>query len=243
MTRLAVNILIDGNNAVKGRNFSDYWYVGDPINSTKIFSDMGVDEILITDIAASQNGKINFNLLEKMVSQSSVPIGYIGGISNLLEVDKLVAIGFDRVGLNKNRHDMQFVNAICQKYGRQSIFAMVDVIENDVEPYLIEREREAKSLRKPILEEILTLEKIGFGEIVLNNVSRDGTLRGLEVPLYAQLASKLNIGLCIAGGYRDIDDYADADIIDNITGIYVGRKFISLGGRSQVLLNYENIVR
>jgi cyclase len=55
---------------VKTRNFVRPIYVGDPINTAKIFNDKQVDELLVYDIDRSKlNLGPNFELIEQIVAQ------------------------------------------------------------------------------------------------------------------------------------------------------------------------------
>ena len=238
MTRLGVNLLIDGNKAVKGTQFSNYWYVGDPINSVRIFSELEVDEILVTDISASNHKCINYDLMAKLVTQSSAPISYVGGITKITEVDRLIAMGFDRIGLNKNRHDVKLVEQIVGKYGKQAIIGCLDVIETDNEYLVYDRYHQSIETKNSVLKDLQKMQEYGFGELLINNITKDGMLTGFTMFYFEWLASQLAIGLAIAGGYNSYNDYEVCKNTPNIKGVYVGHKFVSLGGKNRVLLNY-----
>jgi len=48
-------ILIKGNGVYKSINFKKLNYIGDPLNTIKIFNDKGADELIILDINATNN--------------------------------------------------------------------------------------------------------------------------------------------------------------------------------------------
>ena len=65
--RLIPCLLLQGNGLVKTIRFRDGKYLGDPINTVKIFNEKGVDELCILDIEASKSGTPpNFELLKKI---------------------------------------------------------------------------------------------------------------------------------------------------------------------------------
>jgi cyclase len=52
-TRIIPVLLLKNRGLYKGINFKNHTYVGDPINTVKIFNDKEVDELTILDIEAS----------------------------------------------------------------------------------------------------------------------------------------------------------------------------------------------
>ena len=51
--RLIPFLLLDGGGLVKTKNFKNPVYLGDPINTIKIFNEKKADEITVLDIKAS----------------------------------------------------------------------------------------------------------------------------------------------------------------------------------------------
>lgn len=65
-TRIIPVLLMKNRGIYKGVKFKNHKYVGDPINTVKIFNDKEVDELIILDIEASlKNKPIDFEYLKK----------------------------------------------------------------------------------------------------------------------------------------------------------------------------------
>ena len=76
-------LLIEDDGLVKTTKFKDPKYLGDPVNTVKIFNTKEVDEIFILDILASKkNYGPNFTLVSEIASEDFMPLCYGGGISN-----------------------------------------------------------------------------------------------------------------------------------------------------------------
>lgn len=54
LPRIIPVLLVKNKGLYKGINFKNHVYVGDPINTVKIFNEKQVDELIIFDIEASQ---------------------------------------------------------------------------------------------------------------------------------------------------------------------------------------------
>ncbi|MFP3632391.1 HisA/HisF-related TIM barrel protein, partial [Burkholderia sp. SIMBA_045] len=62
--RIIVSLLLENEGLVKTKKFKDAKYIGDPINTVKIFNEKKVDELCIFDIGATtQNYEPNYNLI------------------------------------------------------------------------------------------------------------------------------------------------------------------------------------
>ncbi|WP_337125275.1 HisA/HisF-related TIM barrel protein, partial [Staphylococcus aureus] len=87
-------ILLDGRRLIKGHKFKKYQYVGDPINTVKIFNEKEVDELLIYDISTTTP---NLEYIESLAEECFIPLTYGGGISKLSEVESLFKLGVEKV--------------------------------------------------------------------------------------------------------------------------------------------------
>ena len=55
------------NRIVSTQQFKSPIYIGDPINTIKLFNDKHVDEIILLDIRSSSNGNLpNYKLIESI---------------------------------------------------------------------------------------------------------------------------------------------------------------------------------
>ena len=80
--RVIPALLMENGGLVKTQRFTNAKYVGDPINTVKIFNEKEVDEIVLLDIGASRNLNIpNIAKIEEIASECFMPMAYGGGIS------------------------------------------------------------------------------------------------------------------------------------------------------------------
>ena len=95
-------LLVKNHGLVKTTMFKNPQYVGDPINTIRIFNDKEVDELAVLDISASPARRgPNFDLIKDVASECFMPLAYGGGVRNLddakqlfhLEVSLLVQVG------------------------------------------------------------------------------------------------------------------------------------------------------
>ena len=111
-----IPVLLLCNNALyKTRKFKSPIYIGDPINTVKIFSEKEVDEIVLLDINAHKNlSGPNYSLIEQISSECFIPITYGGGIRNLDHIKNLLFLGVEKVSINSTLCSKVITNRVIR---------------------------------------------------------------------------------------------------------------------------------
>ena len=213
--------------------------MGDPVNAVRIFNEKEVDELLILDIDCSaENKEPNYDLIEEIVSEAFMPVGYGGGIANLGIAKKVFQLGVEKVIINsaltKNLNLLSEISAI---YGAQAVVGCIDYKKSFLgvtKAYFINARQ--KSNATP-LEWAKTIEKAGAGEIILNSVDREGGYNGFDLELLKQVVSSVNIPVVISGGASSNMDF-DAAKKAGASGMAAGSMFVYHGPHKAVLINF-----
>jgi cyclase len=96
--RLIPCLSIMDRGLVKTTKFNSPRYLGDPINTVRIFNGKGVDELCILDIKATTDRRgPDFDYLKDIASEAFMPLSYGGGITCLSEIEKLFYIGYEKI--------------------------------------------------------------------------------------------------------------------------------------------------
>jgi len=96
--RIIPVLLIQKGGLVKSVRFKGHKYVGDPINTVKIFNEKEVDEIVVLDISAtSAKTPPNITQIKEIASEAFMPLVMGGGITKLEEIKELISIGVEKV--------------------------------------------------------------------------------------------------------------------------------------------------
>ena len=99
--RLIPVLLLKNGMLYKTIKFNHLTYIGDPINTVRIFNDKEVDELIILDIDVSKsNAEPDYKLIESIASEAFMPLAYGGGISNLDIAKNVISAGIEKIILN-----------------------------------------------------------------------------------------------------------------------------------------------
>lgn len=231
-------LLLKNRGFYKGIHFKNHSYVGDPINTIKLFNDKEVDELVILDIEANKSNKsIDFEYLQEVVSEAFMPVAYGGGIQSLEDAKKLFSIGIEKVILNTAAiYDEELMISLVNNFGSQSIIFSLDTKKTFFGYKVFTKCGTVKTQYSP-LELALKMESLGVGEILLNSIDRDGTLSGYDLELVQQLSKELSIPLIACGGARSLADLKIAKE-KGAHAMAAGSMFIYHGPHNAVLISY-----
>ena len=237
--RIIPCLLIENNKLVKTEKFKNTKYVGDYLNAIKIFNDKEVDELIVLDISASKNNRgPNFKIIEKFSSECFMPVAYGGGISSLEHAKKIFKLGIEKICIQSAAFDNpNLIKELSNYFGSQSIILSLDIKKNIFGKNKIFRSDKKKLLREDWKELLKKFVDVGIGEILLNSVDNDGTMKGMDLKLINEASKFLNIPLVSIGGVGKIDDIKNA-IEAGSDAVAAGSYFVFYGSHKAVLISY-----
>ncbi len=224
------------NDSFKGINYQNHIYLGDILNQIRILNDYEVDELVILNIQNKFNKKENLKLVNKLSFESDFAISIGGGVDNFDYAKKILNNGADKIVLNSTIYkNFKLVEQISTVYGSQAVSIKLDVIR-DGRNFLIFNKN-----KKIFLNDIIhSLNKLNFSELIISDVGRDGTRKGLDnelIDYVTQISEKLNL---FSGGTKDFNELKKLSNNKKISGIIVGTFFSLYGNLSTPLIHYLN---
>lgn len=197
---------------VKTTRFSDPVYVGDPLNTVRIFNELEVDELVLLDIAATRDGsEPAFALIEQVASECFMPLTYGGGIRRLDDIRRLHRIGVEKVVLNSATFDApELVSQTAEIFGTQSVIVSIDARRQILGGYSVYSHGGTLRHRRDPAAVAKAAEALAAGEILLTSMDRDGTWAGYDLGLLGAVASAVGIPVIASGGAGSISHFVEA---------------------------------
>ena len=241
-SRIIPFLLLRGNGLVKTQKFSDPKYVGDPINTVKIFNEKEVDELTLLDIDAAVSGKgPNLALLKDIAAESRMPLCYGGGVQDAETAARIIALGYEKVSVSHAALERpELVREMAERVGRQSVVVTIDVRKEGLLGgchRVYSRNAEHKHKVDPIGFAVQCTE-LGAGEIVLNSIDRDGMMQGYDLDLARKVRTAITTPMTVVGGAGSIDDLRTLTDELGPVGAGVGSLFVFKGKYRAVLISY-----
>lgn len=237
--RIIPQILIIDEEIYKTKNFDNPKYIGDPINTIKLFNELEADELVIVDIGKTKKKEeINFDFIREIVSEAFMPVTYGGGIKSTDDAKHILSCGVEKILINHSfMKNPKIIYDIQSEIGSQSTSVSIDVIKNQKNEFLIYDYVNEKETDKKLIEIINLISEFGAGEVIINSVDRDGMMNGLECLILEQIKNEVNIPIIIAGGANGIENFIEAQKL-GASGIAAGSMFVYHGNTNGILINY-----
>jgi imidazole glycerol-phosphate synthase subunit HisF len=241
LKRVIPVMLVSNRRLVKGKSFSNYKYVGDPLNAIKIFNDKSVDEIIVLDIGASKNRVPDYEFIEKLADESFMPLCYGGGIHTLSCAKQVFNLGIEKISIQSAAiNKLSFIQELSEYFGSQSIVLSVDIKKNFFNKNVLYKSAGNKMIKINVDEYIYTAIKMGAGEILLCSVNQEGLMNGPDLDLLKKYSKNINIPLIISGGVGCVDDIYKY-INNGADAVAIGAFSVFHGRHRAVLISYPNM--
>jgi phosphoribosylformimino-5-aminoimidazole carboxamide ribotide isomerase len=196
--------LLDGKcvRLYKGDYARSEQVASDPIKTAKRFWDEGATHLHIVDLnGAKDGGNPNFSIIERL-AKLGLKTQTGGGVRNMARLKDCFSAGIDKAVIGSAAvDDKDFLLTALQTYGAKIIVGI------DADNRHVKTKGWLKNSRIDYLDFAAEVAGYGAKTIVFTDISRDGTLQGVNTEQTEALIRTVNIDIIASGGvnsYRDI---------------------------------------
>ena len=155
------------------------------------------------------------------------------------EIKKLFYIGYEKVIINTGFiKNPELIREASKFAGSQSIVVSIDVKTE----FLGRRNCYIKSgtekIKRNPIELAKMAEEYGAGEILLNSISKDGTMSGFDLELIRRVSESVSIPVIACGGAKNAEDLKLALREGKADAVAAGSIFVYYGKQKAVLISY-----
>ena len=227
---LDCDLNVPHGRVVKGVEFKQIRYAGEPVDLATRYYEEGADEIVFLDITASHERRETMTDVIKATTENVfVPICVGGGIRKPEDYVNMLKAGADKCSTNTAAiHNPDLINEASKVVGSQAC-----VIGIDAKRHYVENPKESDD--KIIIETdkgycwfdcsiyggreftgidaiawAIECEERGAGEILLTSMDRDGTKDGYDNYLNRAISEAVNIPVIASGGVGSPQHIYDA---------------------------------
>lgn len=239
-TRVIPCLQLVNESLVKTVQFSNYGYIGDPINTVRIFNELEVDELCFLDIRATlENRNPNLKILREIADECFMPLSYGGGIKDSDKAKEILSIGFEKIVINTQAYiNPKLITEIASYSGNQSVIASIDIKKNFFGKYII---YSCDGTKKQDLDPVSwakELESLGAGELLITSMDNDGKWNGYDTKLLKLITDSVNIPVIANGGAGKLSHLHDAINISNVSALALGSMVVYQSQGLGVLVNF-----
>ena len=190
-----------------------------PKNQAREFENAGFKYLHVVDLDGAIEGHAaNKQAVVEILQTIKIPMQLGGGIRSLQAVEDWLKLGVERVILGTAAaKNPQLVKEAAKNFPEKIVVGI------DAKNCFVATEGWVETSDIKVLELAKKFEDCGVAAIIYTDISRDGTLSGLDFEGTKALAQNLKIPVIASGGVSSIADIEQIATIKNIGGAIVGR--------------------
>lgn len=197
--RIIPTLLCRGRQLVKGVAFDSWRSVGLAAQAVRIHNMRGVDELVLLDITATQEGRgPDLELVKELSEVCFMPLAVGGGIRSLDDAKAVLLAGADKVVIGQAAWTTDVVRRMADALGSQAAVVICDVVAKIADVDTLKPG--VRCMREVAPDRVRWIVEQGAGEILLQSVDRDGTLDGYDTGLIAAVSKAVTVPVVASGG-------------------------------------------
>ena len=206
---------IKEGQTVKGVQFEELRFAGDPVELGEKYAKEGADELVFLDITATHEKRKTLKELALRIAKNlNIPFTVGGGVSSVEDVSVLLETGADKVTINSAAVlNPKLIEETAKKFGNQCIVIAIDAKMNLSEinkgKWEVHIGGGRKNLEIDLYEWAKEAQERGAGEILFTSMSHDGTRKGFAIDVYSKLNQICSIPIIASGGAGSKQHFVD----------------------------------
>lgn len=208
--RIIPTLLTDGNTLVKGQEFNSWRSVGSVAAAARLFAMRDVDELMLLDVAATRQGRlIAGGVIEDFASVLRVPFSVGGGVNSIEGVRSYLRAGAEKVVLGTAAiENPNLIEEAASQFGSQAIIAAIDVIS--LGEGTLATHSGQTIVNFDLIKTAIDLEKRGVGEILVQSVTHDGKMEGMNFEAIKIVSEAVGVPVIASSGAGTHEDFLTA---------------------------------
>ncbi|NBY44856.1 MAG: imidazole glycerol phosphate synthase subunit HisF [Acidimicrobiia bacterium] len=221
--RLIARLDIKGANLIKGVHLEGLRVVGDPqIHAAKYYHD-GADEIIYMDTVASLYGRNNLvDVVSRATEHVFVPIVVGGGIRSVEDARTLLRAGADKVAINTAAvKEPKLISQLSDVWGSSTIVLSIEAKRTGDKKWEAYTDNGRERTGLDVGQWAETGARLGAGEIFVTSVDQEGTRKGFDCELVAEITKRVDVPVIASGGFGSLDHLSQLVKTAKPTGVAI----------------------
>ena len=192
-----------------------------PAAQAQEFENLGFKFLHIVDLDGAISGKsVNEDSVREILKTVKIPTQLGGGIRSIAAIEEWLSLGLSRVILGTvAAKNPALVIEACKKFPGKIVVGI------DAKEGFVATEGWVETSQISVLTLAKKFEDCGVEAIIYTDISRDGTLTGVDLAGTKSLAENLKIPVIASGGVSNLADVLEIKALEKsgVIGAIVGR--------------------
>ena len=205
----------------KGDFHQESVFSDNPAEIALKWENMGAKYLHVVDLDGALNGhSMNITTLKLILKAVHIPVELGGGIRSLANIDAVLSLGVQRVILGSVAvKDPTLVKTACTEFGNRIVVGI------DAKDGIVAVNGWGDSSNMNAVDLAVKMGKAGVQTIIYTDISRDGTMAGVNIDGAVHLAKASGVKVIVSGGVSSLADIqaVKAHEKDGLEGVVVGK--------------------
>ena len=165
-----------------------------------------------------------------------MPLTYGGGIRNMKDAENIISVGFEKISFNSQfLKNSTLISEAIKSLGSQAVVCSIDYGWFDGE-YRIFDHLSRKFTNIELEDYFLQCTDLGFGELIITNIQREGSWMGYDIEGIKKICSLASVPVIANGGA--VNQMDAQKIFELSVDAGVSSSVLFLKNESGVLVNF-----
>jgi phosphoribosylformimino-5-aminoimidazole carboxamide ribotide isomerase len=197
-------------------------YSSDPVEMARLWRKENAKSLHVTDVDGAIAGNlVNTGHIKRIISAVDIPIELGGGLRTFEDVKQAFELGIYRVLISTMAIDNpDEAKRVIDTFGSSKVVLGIDAMDG-----IVATRGWSESSGLTALTVALNAKALGFRRLVYTDIRLDGTLRGVNLKVLQQLATKSGMRVTASGGVSGLDDLLKIQEFESVgvDSVIIGR--------------------
>ncbi|HSV30507.1 MAG TPA: 1-(5-phosphoribosyl)-5-[(5-phosphoribosylamino)methylideneamino]imidazole-4-carboxamide isomerase [Atribacteraceae bacterium] len=191
-----------------------------PIDAARRWEEEGAAFLHVVDLDGAKNGKpVNDSIISRLIQAVKIPVEVGGGVRDLMAFRHYLDMGAKRIILGSVAFRNPQVLEKALALSPSSVAVSLDSLNGKI---ALEGWIEVSSLSDT--ESARRFSEMGVRHFIFTDITRDGTLTGINLPTIERFIAKSGVAIIVAGGISSLENIrALKNLPYGIEGIILGK--------------------
>jgi cyclase len=221
--RIIPSILTNGTTVVKGEQFDNWRTVGNVQAIAKLFAARNVDELLFLNIGGGSSRKLSDDLIAHFSESLNIPFAVGGGITSVFDAENFLRLGAEKIVIGSAAiTNPQLISDIAHRFGSQAVVVSLDVLDANNNKIVTNSGKQVHDINP--IDFAHQAAAAGAGELLVQTVSMDGKMNGMNYRLFESLVNSLDIPIIASSGAGNVTHIVTV-VETGVSAVAVGALF------------------
>lgn len=206
----------------KGMFGSEVIYSKSPADVMKKWQKEGAQIVHVVDLDGAKDGiRKNLGSLKNILSVAKAKVQFGGGLRSFDAVDEILKAGVWRAVIGTKAFDTAFLTKLVSKF-KGRIAVGIDILNGQIQTHGWRQSTDKNISPKEFCKK---MEDLGIQTIVCTDISRDGTLKGININFLNEILAATKMNVVLSGGVSALADIQKLKKIKakNFEGVIIGK--------------------